>query len=66
MTRPDALWFFSPYPPTLSGVSDYSLTLAKYLARDIDMVSIVKTSEEKDFLESQGLEAELIGECMPE
>jgi glycosyltransferase involved in cell wall biosynthesis len=66
VTRPDALWFFSPYPPTLSGVSDYSLTLAKYLARDIDMVSIVKTSEEKDYLESQGLEAELIGECMPE
>ena len=36
----------------LSGVSDYSLTVAKYLARDIDVLSIVKTSLEKDFLKS--------------
>jgi glycosyltransferase involved in cell wall biosynthesis len=55
----DVLRFYSPYPPTLSGVSDYSLTLTKYLARDIDIVSIVKTTEEKDFLAAQGLKASL-------
>jgi glycosyltransferase involved in cell wall biosynthesis len=60
VTEREVLRFYSPYPPTLSGVSDYSLTLAKYLARDIDLLSIVKSSEEKDFLKSHELKAELI------
>jgi glycosyltransferase involved in cell wall biosynthesis len=64
VTERDVLRFFSPYPPTLSGVSDYSLTLAKYLAREIDLLSIVKTSQEKEFLKSQDMKAELIEDDM--
>jgi glycosyltransferase involved in cell wall biosynthesis len=63
MTERELLRFFSPYPPTLSGVSDYSLTVAKHLARDIDVLSVVKTPEERDFLKSHALEAELIEDC---
>jgi glycosyltransferase involved in cell wall biosynthesis len=66
VTERDVLRFYSPYPPTLSGVSDYSLAIAKYLARDTDVLSIVKTSQEKDFLKGQALEAELIEDCTTE
>jgi len=62
VTTQDVLHFFSPYPPVLSGVSDYSLTLTKFLARDVDIVSVVKTPQEKDFLTSNGLKATLIKE----
>jgi glycosyltransferase involved in cell wall biosynthesis len=62
VTARDVLRLFSPYPPILSGVSDYSLALTKYLARDIDIVSIVKTPEEKHFLASLGLKASLADE----
>jgi glycosyltransferase involved in cell wall biosynthesis len=60
----EVLRFYSPYPPTLSGVSDYSLTLTKYIARDLDLISVVKTSEERDFLKSQALKAELVGDSV--
>jgi glycosyltransferase involved in cell wall biosynthesis len=58
----DVLRFFSPYPPTLSGISDYSLTITKNLALENNILCIVKTAQEKDFLENQGLKAELFDE----
>jgi hypothetical protein len=57
--RKDVLNFFSPFPPTQSGVSDYSLAIAKGLSRDNDVLSIVKTQQERDFLGSRGLAAEI-------
>jgi glycosyltransferase involved in cell wall biosynthesis len=56
----EVLRFFSPFPPTLSGVSDYSLTVAKHLARGVKLLAIVKTPQEKELLEDHDLEAELI------
>jgi glycosyltransferase involved in cell wall biosynthesis len=58
----DVLRFFSPYPPTSSGISDYSLTITKNLALESDILCIVKTAQEKDFLENEGLKAELYDE----
>jgi glycosyltransferase involved in cell wall biosynthesis len=53
--------FFSPFPPTRSGVSDYSLAIVANLARDNDILAIVKTAEEKAFLREQGIAAEFAG-----
>lgn len=49
--------FFSPFPPTQSGVSDYSLTMVKSLSRDNDILAMVKTRQERDFLSKQGIAA---------
>jgi glycosyltransferase involved in cell wall biosynthesis len=49
--------FFSPFPPTQSGVSDYSFTIAKSLSRENDILAMVKTHQEKDFLSKQGIAA---------
>jgi glycosyltransferase involved in cell wall biosynthesis len=57
--RKDVLNFFSPFPPTQSGVSDYSFAIAKRISRENDVLSIVKTPQEKDFLSSHGLAAEI-------
>jgi glycosyltransferase involved in cell wall biosynthesis len=57
--RKDVLNFFSPFPPTQSGVSDYSFTIAKSISRENDVVSIVKTPQERSFLSSHGLVAEI-------
>jgi glycosyltransferase involved in cell wall biosynthesis len=48
---------FSPFPPTRSGVSDYSFTIAKSLSRENDILAMVKTRQERDFLGSQGIAA---------
>jgi len=62
----DALSFFSPFPPTQSGVSDYSFAIAKSISRENDVLSIVKTPQEKDFLNSHGLAADIFDEtAMP-
>ena len=58
----DVLRFFSPFPPIPSGISDYSLTITKNLALEGNILCIVKTAQEKDFLESEGLKAELYDE----
>ncbi len=57
--RKDVLNFFSPFPPTQSGVSDYSFAIAKRISRENDVLPIVKTPQEKDFLTSHGLAAEI-------
>jgi glycosyltransferase involved in cell wall biosynthesis len=54
--------FFSPFPPTRSGISDYSLTVAKSLSRDSDVLAIVKTREERDFLGDRGMPAKICGD----
>ncbi|MDB5605171.1 MAG: hypothetical protein JWP25_2071 [Bradyrhizobium sp.] len=51
--------FFSPFPPTRSGVSDYSFTMAKSLSRDNDILAMVKTPQEKDFLSKKGIAASI-------
>jgi glycosyltransferase involved in cell wall biosynthesis len=57
--RKDVLNFFSPFPPTQSGVSDYSFTIAKSLSHENDVLPIVKTPQERDFLSSHGFAAEI-------
>jgi glycosyltransferase involved in cell wall biosynthesis len=49
--------FFSPFPPTRSGVSDYSFAIAKSLSRENDILAVVKTRQEEEFLGKHGIAA---------
>jgi glycosyltransferase involved in cell wall biosynthesis len=51
--------FFSPFPPTRSGVSDYSLAIAKSLSRENDIFAVVKTRQEEEFLSKRGIAASI-------